>query len=316
MSASGILGADGLRPLTVGETFDRAITIVVRNVRQLLLVGLAFIIPFAVLQYLVTSRNSGGYQQLIDQINHPGRVVPAADFATIAGWLMLLLAFSFLATPFVNVAFAAAVATVYRGAAPRWTRCYAAGFGRTGSVLLCAAILIIVMMIAGFTGALGFGFLSVVAAFAANVSAPAAIAVFILLAAYSIAWLLAMGLVYLAQTFMLYGVVIEGLPLETAFGTGFRRIFARGEVGRAALMCLSLAAVYIAELIVSAGCGLLLATATHANVLEVAAGAFISLIFLVFFRTLLAVYYFDVRVRREGLDLEREIDALDSAASA
>lgn len=317
MSESGNPVVEGLRPLTLGETFDRAITIAVKNIRPLTLIGLAFVIPFAVLQYLVAGNSAGGYQQLLDEISHPGRVVaPPADFGSMFGWLMLLFAFSFFGTQFVSVAYAAAVSSVYRGATPQWTDCYAAGFRRAGSVVLCAVVFVFVMAGAVLAGSFGFGFLTVLAALSARGALAVAVVFFIVLAAYFIVWMFAMGLVYLAQVFMLYGVVIEGMPLEVAFGSGFRRVFGKGEIGRALLVCLSLAAVFVAEMIVSSGFGFLLETAVRIRVLEIAVTALISLVFLVFFRTLLAVYYFDVRVRREGLDLERQIDALDSAASA
>ena len=41
----------------------------------------------------------------------------------------------------------------------------------------------------------------------------------------------------------------------------------------------------------------------------------ISLVTTSFFGILLAVYYFDVRVRREGLDMQAQIDVLQPAAS-
>jgi hypothetical protein len=56
--------------------------------------------------------------------------------------------------------------------------------------------------------------------------------------------------------------------------------------------------------------------AMHLHVLNVAITAVISLVTYSFLGILLAVYYFDVRVRREGLDMQAQMERLEPAAGA
>jgi hypothetical protein len=96
-----------------------------------------------------------------------------------------------------------------------------------------------------------------------------------------------------------------------AIGLGFSRIFDRRELGRAALMVLALFAISLGMYIVLALLAALAEGVTHNLTLYELVTAPLSLISSTFTALLFAIYYFDVRVRREGLDMQSALERLE-----
>jgi hypothetical protein len=98
-------------------------------------------------------------------------------------------------------------------------------------------------------------------------------------------------------------------------GSGFSRIFNRSELLRACAVALAFVAMYVGLIVVQMS---IAATfeAMNLHIVNVAITSVISLVTYSFLGILLAVYYFDVRVRREGLDMQAQIERLETAAGA
>ena len=301
-----------LRPLNLGEILDRAVTLFVRNFPAFATIGLVYIVPLTVMQFFISQSSAGSYQQLIDQIQHPGRVPPASLSSFPWGWLIASFAYTSVCTPFVVGAYAVAVRAIYRGSRPEWRAAYGPGLARAPLVLVTELLSAIVLGIfGGFFGfALGIAFTVII--LLVRASAAAAIVLSIVTAIALAAVLLLFGVLYLALWFAIFAVVVEGADVGSALSTGFRRIFARPELGRASLLCLCFFAVYLGNFLVSGGVSVLLDGVVRMRVLDTIAQGVLQLCFLGFFATLLAVYYFDVRVRREGLDIQTGLDELDA----
>jgi hypothetical protein len=95
-----------------------------------------------------------------------------------------------------------------------------------------------------------------------------------------------------------------------AVGQAFRRLFNRREFGKAALLTLAYVALEFIALTVSGGVSLLIESVVHSVPLELTFSTVAGAMLNAYITILLAVYYFDVRTRFEGLDLEVEIARL------
>ncbi|HEV3154783.1 MAG TPA: hypothetical protein VGZ02_13335 [Candidatus Baltobacteraceae bacterium] len=305
-----------LRPLSLGELLDRAVTLFVRNFPAFALIGIVYVVPLMVMQYFVSESSAGSYQQLLDQIQHPNRTQPATLSSFPWGWIIALFTFSSVCAPFVVSAYASAVAAVYRGRVPDWRAAYSAGLQHAGSILAGELLCGVAIFVGIFTWAFGFGILVGVAAVLVRASAVLAAIVGIIGGLGGIAWLLLVAVGYLALWFSILAIPVEDAGVGTAFARGFRRIFTRNELGRAVLVCLCFLAIYFCNFLLSAGITLIVDGIVRLRVLDTIAQGVLQLCFLGFFGTLLAVYYFDVRVRREGLDIQTRLDELDASAGA
>ncbi|HUA09126.1 MAG TPA: hypothetical protein VMA98_07595 [Candidatus Acidoferrales bacterium] len=297
-----------LRALGVGEIFDRAVTMYVRNFVVFTLIVLTLLVPIGIGQYVYANAGPLNLTQMMQQIEHPGTAAPydSAQFAAIVviGLVALLLA------PFTNNAVAVGVAGIYAGRRPS----YRDGFARVlrrwapllGSTILCGLILIgayvalvVVAMIAAVIAALmvqGMPILS--------------IPLIVIGALFVLALLLLFMLLVVCCAFALYATTIEERSPGDAIGQAFRRIFNRREFRKALLIALAYLAIEIGAIVLSATVGLLILNYLHNTALQLAASTIVNAMLTAFITVLLAVYYYDVRTRSEGLDLEVALERL------
>jgi hypothetical protein len=302
-----------LRPLGLGEIFDRAVTLYVRNIVPLTIIALVVVLPLTIAQYFATGTDST-YQQLLDQIQHPGKTPPSTA-VMMPGWMFVYFALAIVLAPFATVALAAAAGMIYRGQAVEWRAAYAVALRHWGAVLMtivCEIALLIMLM---FSGAIVLGIAFGIAAVLVRFVAPLAVVLFIIAFVLALAFLLFIILFYLAFGFSFNAIGIEELTFNQAISRGFARIFNRTEIGRATVIALALVAVYIGLMIVSMAVSGIFMGVFHIAALNSIAEGIVTLISTAFLGLLIAVYYFDVRVRREGLDMQAEITRLESPAA-
>jgi hypothetical protein len=306
-----------LRPLGFGEIFDRAVTLYVRNFVPFSLIVLIVMIPNAIYQFLMAPQQ---LEQISTMLKGPLGAQHAADPLAMYkdgsfGWALLMIFVFFLILPFGLNAVALGVARLYTGAAVDIGACYARAFKRfwpvIGTLVMELLILggtyfglVIVMMIAGAIavamGMLGKFFLVVGIIVAAAIGL-AMIALLIVMA--------------IAMSFAMFAVVIEDRPVFDAIGDGFRRVFARSEVGRALLFALATGLIGLVNIIV-AYAFVALAIWLDKPWLVSLEQVVVSTAFYAFNTVLFAVYYYDVRIRREGLDMETQLESLVPVPSA
>jgi hypothetical protein len=307
-----------LRPLGFGEIFDRAITLYVRNFWPFLAIVLVLILPLAVFQYFLDSSQSAQIADALRILTHPNATPPAlsnlfaspADVVAIVVFMIVYLAL----WPFVFVAVAIGVARIYRGRPVEFAACYRSVLPRWGSILLTQLIAIVVFVLwyaAFFVLFLGA---VVVATLLAQVSLPLGIVGFVVALVLVIALLLVLALMLIALAFAMNAVVIEHARPAEAIVSGFGRIFARQELPRALVFALAaFAVIFGASVVVSMVA--FAALLAHAIALEVVISSLMRAAFAPFSIVLIAVYYFDVRIRREGYDLEAELERMTEAPS-
>lgn len=305
-----------LRPLSFGEIFDRAVTLYVRNFVPIAAIVAVTIVPLSILQYVVDRAEAPYFAQIIAQAEHP---VPAADpFASLAPLFgspltiaatLLLLVIGLLVWPFTLNAVAIGVARLYRGRPIEFASCYRAAIAPwlpvVGLIVVEFAILCAWYFSLVFS-AIIFG---VVAVGLGGVALAVGIVVGIIGGAVVLAEIALLGPLVIALAFAMYAIIIERENLGAALQSGFTRVFSRAEFWRAVLFALALGAIAIAAIVVAAVVASLMLL-LHAVALEVIVSALVRVAIAPFSVVLLAVYYFDVRIRREGFDLETALDRL------
>ncbi len=239
-----------LRPLSIGEILDRAVTLYVRNFALFTLIILTVSLPMAIVQYAFAGNQAQSLQAAITILEHPapptgagGPAKPPSPFggftAAQIGGLLIVILVALAVVPFSTNAVAVGVAALYAGHVPTFGTCYAAVLRRWPSVLGTliawvgmglAAYLITVFSLAILVG-LGIGVVR---------ASPALAIVFAALAVLFALALLALAVMaVLAASFSFFAVCIEGRPVGAAIRSGFARIFAREEGRRALLIGLA-----------------------------------------------------------------------------
>ncbi|MDE2481285.1 MAG: hypothetical protein KGN02_03745 [bacterium] len=300
-----------LRALSIGEIFDRAVTIFMRNFVTLTAIVASMIAPYSVAQYFVISPDRAGLAGVLSQMQHPGKSTPMPP--EMIGAVFGLAFIALLLAPIVNNAVAVGVADLYNGREPQYGRSYAVVFRRVWPLIATAIVA------AFLVGAIYMGFVMVLAVVAifgvalVKVFLPLAIVLFVLVGIGILAMILALLMMLLVYAFATYSTTLEGAGVAAAVGSAFRRIFNRTEFRKAALMALAYLALEIAVLTLSSTVSVVVELVLKSYAVELAVSAIFSSVLNAFLVTLLAVYYFDVRTRSEGLDLEVDLGRLTAA---
>ncbi|HEY8314100.1 MAG TPA: hypothetical protein VIG51_07970 [Candidatus Baltobacteraceae bacterium] len=296
-----------LRPLGLGEIFDRAVTLYVRNFAGFSIIALFLLVPISIANYFALN-DSTSMTALLQQMQHPHPgATPALPFSPALVWL---IAIGVVLTPFANVATATGVARLYARDSVDWRRCYGSALRRWPQILLVLLVQIAIFAGAAIAGALGVGICAglSVALFAAG--AFAGVVGIVVTVAVFFAWLAVLLMLYLAAMFMFDAVAIEAAPLRSSIASGFDRIFNRVEFKKALLVGISVFAIQLGFFIIASIVVAVLESLVKSHAIDTIAQGVLSLLATTFLAVLIAVYYYDVRVRREGLDLQTSVEQM------
>jgi hypothetical protein len=304
-----------LRPLGFGEIFDRAVTLYIRNFVPLAAIVAVLIVPLAILQYILDLSSQPQFDAMLRILRHPESAVPgsmppyfASPAAIVALIVLLLLTYS--VWPFALNAVAVGVARLYRNRPVEFRACYELVLRRWLQIVAMIGVDLLVFLgwyVAAIT-------LVVIFAFAVGVFvaiAPAlAFVVGVTIGAVGLLLLLpSLAPLVVALTFSMYSVVIEERGVRESLGLGFARVFNRGEFWRAFVFSLAAGAVVFAGSSIFSMIGLV-AAFLHLPLVEAMIESAARGVIAPFGVVLLAIYYFDVRIRREGFDLEASLERL------
>ncbi|MBV8374181.1 MAG: hypothetical protein JO302_01620 [Candidatus Eremiobacteraeota bacterium] len=308
-----------LRPLGFGEIFDRAITLYIRNFVPFAGIVSVFVIPLAVLQYFLDSASMPQWDLMMRTLEHPGQTPPPPTLPAFltspaqAALFIVLILMAWLLWPFALNACTVGVARLYRGRTVEFGACYAASLERWPAViglLFLEAAIFIVWYIAFVLG-LMLCVLAIVgfAQLGSSLGVGLAVLVALIGLVFCAAGLLLLAPLIVALSFAMNAIVIEGQPAISALGFGFARVFNRREIWRALLFAVAAGTIMVgASMLISAV--VLVAMVLHLIVLEVFISSLFRAAVTPFSVVLLAIYYFDVRIRREGFEIEAELDRL------
>lgn len=309
-----------LRPLTIGEIFDRAITLYARNFVVLTVMVLTVVLPLGVLQYSMLPETQLLQQdvRVLQHLPTPGhpqaQAPPSMPALSPAQWgaFGVLLLLTLLLLPIATNTVALGVASLYAGRMPELRSCYQTVMRRwprlIGVVILEGAALF-----TGYgMGVLIIAVLAVIGVVLVKTFVAAAVAIFILVILAVIALILALMMLVIAATFALFGVTMENLGVTAAFAAGMARIFNRKQFKTSLLMTLAYIALYFAVGIISLTASALFLLVLKNVFLQAGFSIIINAILSAFLTVLLAVFYYDVRIRREGFDLEADLQRIST----
>jgi hypothetical protein len=312
-----------LRPLGFGEIFDRAITLYIRNFIPFAGIVAVVVLPLAVLQYLIDLSSMPQFDQAMQVLTHPNAAATAKPImpafltdpkvAILFGLTMVVV---YTIYPFALNAVAIGVARLYRSRPVLFAPCYRASLRRWPQVV---GLLFIefAIFIAWYIGFVIIAALTVMlTVLISQVQVVLGIFVGIVAGLLILASLLLLLPLFTALTFAMNAVVIEEAKVTTALGLGFSRIFNREEFWRSVLFAISAIAILLGAGMI-AGIFSYIALYFHAIAAEVIVTSLFRAAIAPFSIVLMAVYYFDVRIRREGFDLEAGLERLtEDAATA
>lgn len=305
-----------LRPLGFGEIFDRAITLYIRNFMPFFSIVLVLIVPLALMQYVVDRTQSAQIDEIVRVIEHPNATPTVPAFPFTPGELIMLgavVVLFYLLWPFALNAVAVGVAQLYRGRPVEFGFCYAAVLKRWPAILGILGLEVLFFM-AWYVAVIIVTFVSVlVAALLMQASVVIGVVAIIFAGLIILATALTILPLVIVGSFAMYSVVLEDLSPVAALTSGVNRVFTRSEFWRSVLFALAMIAV-------SMGASMLIVAVTwaalffHQIAVEVVLNSLLRAAFMPFSIVLIAIYYYDVRIRREGFDLEAELDRLTTGS--
>jgi hypothetical protein len=309
-----------LRPLGFGEIFDRAITLYIRNFVPFAVIVSVVVLPLAVLQYMIDLSSIPQFDQAMKILTHPNAppgapVMPS--FLTdpkVAILFLLTMVVAYTLYPFSLNAVAVGVARLYRSRPVEFVPCYRVSLRRWPQVfgVLAMEFAVFIAWYVAFVMVVVLAILLV--ASIARVQVALGVITGIVASVVILAGLLVLAPLFVALTFAMNSAVIEERPVFASIGLGFARIFNREEFWRSLLFAL-------ASLAILGGAGAIAGVFSYAALIyhqvfiEVVVSSLFRAAIAPFSIVLLAVYYFDVRIRREGFDLEAGLERLTEDAA-
>lgn len=309
-----------LRPLGFGEIFDRAITLYIRNFVPFAAIVMVLVVPLAILQYFVDLSSQPQLDALVRVFTHPERIrtehmPPTFNSPASVGIFTALLLLTYAAWPFALNAVAVGVARLYRNLPVEFRICYEIAFRRWRQIMGMIGISLLVfagwdVVVSGVAVilSLAIGLFLTLTPVAFWISFAVALIVILAL-------LPSLAPLVVALTFSMYAAVIEERGVVESVVLGFSRVFNRSEFWRSLLFSIAICAVIVGGSAVFGMIGLVAAFA-HLPLLQAIIESLARAVIAPFGVVLLAVYYFDVRIRREGFDLETSLARLTGATVA
>jgi hypothetical protein len=312
-------GAWTLRPLGLGEVLDRAITLTIRNAPLFIIIAVVYALPQAVFAYYGAQDQAqffGGFADAMrdavegKHVNVQSILRAQRQTTVFNGFTVLLYLWLLAGLPLYSMALIAAASLRYRGEPATPREAYSIALRRApsliGITLIYLAILLIgvfIIIVAGVSIVLG---ITLLAGFVRNtaITSIAIIVIAVVAVIVGLITALAIALGYVSVHIAWMTNVFEGSSLVRSVAKGFDRVFDRAILRRSIWTGITysvLSAGYSFFVIVCVG---LIGAATRSNVAAVAFSSLMQIGLAAFFAVFFMIYYYDVRVRREGLDLE------------
>ncbi len=311
MDASG--PTVSLRPLGIGEVLDRAVTLCVKFFVPLLVVYVVFAVPYGIVAFY----GAHDYTQMVTALGdamrtsagHPARS-PAdlqRELAGIHGGpsLVLLGIAAFFVAPLAQAALIEMISADYLGRPTSFAQAYGAALARW-LPLVGINLLFAVLGVFAYLAAIVVGlFLGVAVAIVAHFVVGLGIALGVIFGLTYLLALLAFGVLAVLTWYLSYmACVVEKMPSAGAFTTAVRRVFRSLDIRRSLLFGFAFLAIVFGIALLSLAGTVGIAELVHSDVVVSLFQIVLSIVSSIFSLAVLCVFYFDLRVREEGLDLQ------------
>jgi len=299
---------------------DRAVTLCVKYFVPFALIQLAFSIPFGVVRYYATQNFATMMQTFTSAMQSQGAGKPVDPYAMSvmlsrggvadAGWTFAFVLGSFLFLPLVVGALIDATSAAYLGTIPTFAESYRVGLSRWLNII---GINVLYAVSGGGLYVIAFiATLLVVFAVAAIVAAAHWVGVALGVALGIVGLVVTLALIILvtmALQISYFACVVERANFAVAFIAGLRRIARGAGLKRALLVGFAYYLVLVAIGVVSFAGQLLFSGLLRSPIAGTAFVTLVSVATAAFTTAFMTIFYFDLRVREEGLDLQLAAEA-------
>lgn len=315
---SGQPGA--LRPLRIGELLDRSVTLCVRNVWTFAAICAALVVIMETLQLVGLGDRTAIMSMLTDVSKKPAAGTDVfkelSKYQSFWTWYAVIVAVFFLGYPLQTSALALAASAFYLGT----TIGVGEAFARALRYWLPTLALVVIYFVLGVIFYIVFATIFVIAAIAlalvaglANVAVLAYVVVFLAAAVVGIPLAILFGLAYQIS---FCTCVLENASVGAALRSGFSRVFGnRVGIRRSLLVGLAYFALGVGIALMSSIAQGIVVGILKSEILSAIAGGIVSIISSSFTTVFIVLYYYDLRIREEGLDLQWAARAMPVEAS-
>ena len=304
-----------LRPLGVGEVLDRAVTLSVKNFVVLATIFVVYAIPLGIAQFFASQGLVGMLSKIQVSLAASSAAGKPADPAALAhafaslgsvgGWYPAFILVAFLISPLPTAALieactalylgrATTFALAYRTALERWSKLIALGLLYMASGIALYVVVLILVFVLAFA-------IAFVTSAVKTLGIALAVGVVVLATVASIAFFIVAALAWQVSYFT---CVVEGAGPVASFRLGLRRVFVGVGPKRSMLVGLAFFAILIGIALVTLVGEATLAAVTHSPLVGTIYETLVRVATAAFTTAFIAIFYFDLRVREEGLDLQ------------
>ena len=300
-----------LRPLSIGELLDRAFHLYFRHIAVFTGTVAIVIIPSLVMSYFQTAPLLNWYIDMVrHQIQAPNSTPDLSKLAALQpsdGWLAVQWAIIVLGIPLAYAAVVAGVSRAYLGLPITFAWSYRYALRRWLAIIILVIVWVFALAMTIFVLALFIGFAIAIVAVATRAAGNnlffAISSTFFVIGAMLAAFCIGIML-YLTFALSFISVIIEDVDPIKAIGAAFSRVFGSGQFWRGFVFALALTGIQLGATLVGAGGGALLAYIFKAPALYLILAGMVNLFYAPFAVVAAAIFYYDIRIRREGYDLQ------------
>lgn len=299
-----------LRPLSIGELLDRAFSISFKNILPFSAIVFVVIAPEMIVNYFAMNGPIAAVMAQAAKIGTTPSTTPPDPMPlinaelTAAPYFGAIFLYALVVVPLANAAVVSGISRAYLRMPVRFGECYRDAVGRWGWLVLLGLLWLAAVMATVLVVTLPFGIIMIALSATAAVLGVfgAVLAIVVGIAAF-LAILALVLLVYLSAAFSFVAAVLEKMPPGFAFRSGFRRVFGEGQLWRSLGIAAALFGIIIGFEIVGSVVGLLVGVAHNFALITIVNGIIQAFLYPFLF-AVVAVCYYDVRIRREGFDLQ------------
>lgn len=313
-----------LRPLSIGELLDRAFSISFKNFLPLSAIVLVVIVPQVILNYFAMNGPLAAFMDEMQKASttaatSTGPPDPTAILSAEAKavpYFGIIFLYALLVVPLANAAVVSAISRAYLHLPVRFVECYRDALSRWGWLILLGLLWVAAVMASSFVAFVPFFIVTfALGALAATLGVAGAILAIIIGIALGLSMLGLVLMLYLSAAFSFVAAVLERLPPGFAFRSGFQRVFGEGQFWRSLGIAAALFGIFVGFEILAAIVGGVVGLLHQFGLIAIVDGVVGAFLYPFVF-AVVAVCYYDVRIRREGFDLQMLAAQLGGPASA
>jgi hypothetical protein len=228
-----------------------------------------------------------------------------AAYANGAPYFVTLILFALVVVPLSNAAVVSGVSRAYLGMPVRFVDCYRDALARWPTLLGLMLLWFLAGCLAAGMAMIGFFLIGAgLVAMTKLLGIAGGILAALIGIAVGLGVLVLVLELYLAAAFSFVSAVLEGLNAGAAFTSGFARVFGEGQFWRSVAIAGAIFGIILGFEIVGAFLGMAITALTRSFALNFAVSGLIGGFTYPFLFAVVAVSYYDVRIRREGYDLQ------------